>query len=624
MRSRIGATLLWGLFMLSPAGAHAFSSQGHRWANQESEPVPWEIDPAGSEDVTDGSDIEAVRRAFATWESVACAYLTFSETEWSGQKILANDLVNRIFWVETAEEWPGPEGTLALTYTFYTLDQQSRITDADMIVNGSNWVWTTTDSEIGQGTPAKVDVETVIFHEVGHFFGLDHSNDPQAAMYASNNKQKQRTPAADDIAGICSLYSNGQPIPDDPNNPTGNEGGPVGAPCQAPVDCASNLCVNDELLQRQYCTAQCAPERPEDCPAGFLCEATEQGGFCLAPAPVDEVCDQCSNGSHCASGLCIQVPNVNNSMPFCSRACDPTPGQPQQCPDGFSCVATQQATTQIGACIPNTGICEPKGKGGQNEPCFGNGACKAGHACLEYYPGTGITFCYGICPIQLDGSSCGTARSRCTAIEGIMNAAACLTVASAGQPCIPEVCDQFSFCAYDEKVGIDSALCYLRCDTGGCPPNSSCQTFQGIPPLCVPNAGFKSDGDACAGNAECQSNLCQNIGQAKLCTRVCAAGNAEDCDPGLHCVPEPGSSQGLCWPQSISDPNARDPTREVTEVPEIPGYCSCDFTNECDEGCECDQECGGPVCSCTSAAGEERSVWWALSLPLLLWVRRRR
>lgn len=603
-----------------PADVLAFSAQGHRWPNTAEQPVEYMLHPDGTADVAGGSDLEAIRRAFDTWQAVSCAYLSFVEVPWLDPKVIGNDMNSRIFWVENQGEWPGNQNTLALTYAFYTLDTQ-QITDADIIVNGVDWVWTTVDAEIGTGTPAKVDVETVLFHEIGHFFGLDHSTDMNAAMFPSNNKLKQRAPASDDIAGICALYSNGQPVPGDPNM---TMGGPVGAPCQAPGDCASTLCVSDELINQQYCTSMCAPERA-DCPAGFVCESTQMGGLCLAPAPVEELCDQCNDGSHCASGLCIQVPNVNDSRPFCSRACDPTPGQPQQCPEGYSCFATQQATSQIGACIPNTGICQPLGKGGQNEPCFGNGSCKPGHGCFPFWPG--FEFCYGLCPPQADGLSCGPARTRCTALPDVMNTAVCLTIAQAGQPCMPEQCDMFSFCAYDEAVGVDSALCYLTCPGGQnqCPPNFSCTGFQGIPPLCVPNAGFKYDGEVCAGSGECESGLCQNLGQVKLCTRTCAAADPNGCSPGLRCIPEPGSSQGLCWPDSFSDPNARDPSRRVSEVTGGPGYCGCDFTVECDRGCGCDPECGGG-CGCTAAGEDRPSAGFVLLLlfgALFLRARRR-
>ena len=236
--------------------------------------------------------------------------------------------------------------------------------------------------------------------------------------------------------------------------PGGPTGGAVGAPCQNGADCASELCLQDVQLQRTYCTQQCVASQPGACPGDFVCEMAGDGNsYCLAPIPVDELCDQCATGEQCASGLCVTVANVNNLQPFCSRACDPTPGQPQNCPNGYQCVVSQVASTLVGACVPNTGICDPQGKGGQNELCFANGSCKPGHRCVEYSAGSGLFFCYAECPATLAGQNCGLPRTSCEPIRGLMNTAACFTFATIGEPCIPEVCDNRSFCAWDETVG---------------------------------------------------------------------------------------------------------------------------------------------------------------------------
>ena len=193
-----------------------------------------------------------------------------------------------------------------------------------------------------------------------------------------------------------------------------------------------------------------------------------------------------------------------------------------------------------------------------------------------------------------------------------MNTAACFTFATVGEPCVPEVCDDRSFCAWDENVGIDSALCYQRCPNGpsDCPANTQCLAFAGLPPLCVPNAGFKRDGDVCASDAECESQTCRFFGSGSLCTRPCDPAVADACTPGLRCEASAGGTF-YCAPVVIPDP--AEPPRVVNE-----GYCGCDRTDECDDDCDCDPECGGTSCTCVVAGprrGTRARDWgWGLAI----------
>jgi hypothetical protein len=52
------------------------------------------------------------------------------------------------------------------------------------------------------------DIEYTVGHESGHFFGLDHSPDPDALMYFSYNSAATSDPSlrADDTAAICAAY----------------------------------------------------------------------------------------------------------------------------------------------------------------------------------------------------------------------------------------------------------------------------------------------------------------------------------------------------------------------------------------------------------------------------------
>lgn len=591
----------------------SFAAQGQRWQNDAATPVPYMLDPAGSDDIPDDSELAALRTAFNSWEEVSCSYLKFEEQPWSTPKVVSNDGVNRIFWIDVENQWPGQDATLALTYVFYSLADNRAISDADMIFNGLTWTWTTNESEIGQGTPGKVDVETVAFHEAGHFFGLDHSTDPEAAMYPSNNKPMQRFPATDDVQGICSLYPNGQPVPGQSGG--NNGGGPVGAPCQQNGDCQSSLCARDDQLGRTYCTAQCTVTDPTSCPAGFPCTATGVGDYCLAALAIDELCDFCSSGDQCATGLCVSVPFRNFNQPFCTKPCDPA-NPTGQCPNGYQCELTQTETTQLGVCVPNSGVCEPTGKGGHNEACYANGNCKAGHACLEW-TGSGMTFCFAQC-VPGDARYCGP-REECTQVAG-QNLYVCLTKAGVGEPCLPEVCIGTSQCLTENPQDIDAALCYASCPNGqaDCPANTACDSTGLAVGACVPMDGFKVDGQPCSSNAECESRLCTVFpGGDRICTRECAiTSETNDCSPGLRCLASEGSSQGHCYPEAFTTQQDA-PFRGITTQST---YCPCDTSNACDADCDCDPECEGSSCSCEAATGSERGfaapnpVWTLLLL----------
>ena len=103
------------------------------------------------------------------------------------------------------DQWPysDPNNTLGLTTVTFNADT-GEIYDADMEINASGKNLTTTTITPLTG----FDLLSVVTHEAGHFLGLAHASDTRSTMYASYRPGTSalRTLAADDIAGICSIY----------------------------------------------------------------------------------------------------------------------------------------------------------------------------------------------------------------------------------------------------------------------------------------------------------------------------------------------------------------------------------------------------------------------------------
>jgi hypothetical protein len=98
--------------------------------------------------------------------------------------------------------WPhnDPNNTLALTTVTYGIDS-GEIYDADIEINSAEHALTADEPP-----PTNAfDLQAILTHEAGHFFGLAHATDTAPIMYA------QYKPGAialtrDDINGICTVY----------------------------------------------------------------------------------------------------------------------------------------------------------------------------------------------------------------------------------------------------------------------------------------------------------------------------------------------------------------------------------------------------------------------------------
>jgi len=166
--------------------------------------APREVDAEAAE--------AAVRAAFAAWTAaipdpmpLAITDLAAGGGEGEGAApIDAHDRKNIVTWVH--EGWEERYDAEALAVTLTTFDPASgRISDGDILINAKRYRWTAGD----RPCQAAYDLQNVITHEVGHFFGLAHEpGERDATMYVRSGtcETKKRDLDGDDVDGALFLY----------------------------------------------------------------------------------------------------------------------------------------------------------------------------------------------------------------------------------------------------------------------------------------------------------------------------------------------------------------------------------------------------------------------------------
>lgn len=263
----IAATLSWARPALAYVRSQTSSGACLWWGQRI---VPFMVNQDGSDDVTDGSDIDAVKKSFATWTAVACSDFTYQYDGVTSRRDIgydrtASDNVNLVVWREQSCQdvvpsndqcwncadtgglccdrkyncWEHPGGIIAVTTTTFNTTT-GQLYDADIELNGVDYWFTTVDapqctdpsnppsctrqSDCASGYRCfagacladgcvRTDIQNTVTHESGHVLGLDHTPVPDATMYASapEGELSKRTLANDDIQGLCDMYPTGGP-----------------------------------------------------------------------------------------------------------------------------------------------------------------------------------------------------------------------------------------------------------------------------------------------------------------------------------------------------------------------------------------------------------------------------
>jgi hypothetical protein len=188
--------------------------------------ISYHINENGSADLHTGlisDDLkESIIASFETWNEPGCSDLELDYRELTPraeigyQEGLGEDNINVVVWRD--DDWPyGSYAAVALTTVTFR-PSTGVIVDADIEMNGAMYTFTDTDNP----AQAIVDVRNTLTHEVGHFIGLDHTNERDATMFgtAPPGELSKRILHPVDIAGLCHIYPEGVPPVEGPDDGT--------------------------------------------------------------------------------------------------------------------------------------------------------------------------------------------------------------------------------------------------------------------------------------------------------------------------------------------------------------------------------------------------------------------
>jgi hypothetical protein len=212
------------------------------WSHRDFTYTP---DAAGSAKTPGDSEFVAIDAAFATWQALSntCSDFQYIKGPRASDVLVGKGTqdTNVIVWRETSCDdpmvvppndpcladgdscinqyhcWEHGQFTLALTTTTYST-KSGAIYDADIELNGHDWLFTTVSSPpCVEGMESvqcvATDVQNTLTHEIGHAMGFDHVNAPGSTMAptAPVGETSKRVIDMGTADGFCTTYPKGEP-----------------------------------------------------------------------------------------------------------------------------------------------------------------------------------------------------------------------------------------------------------------------------------------------------------------------------------------------------------------------------------------------------------------------------
>jgi len=173
----------------------------------------------------------AVQQAFGTWLSSGAPLPPLRFDSGSGLSAKVEpDGVNAVVYAPI--DIPGHKHAIAVTVGFAD-PGTGRIVEADLIVNSTLEIAVLEGAAPEEACAGRYDLQNVVTHEAGHFFGLDEDHsDGEATMYFKTGKceLKKRDLGPSDSSVMTALYSGAAPPEPEADDPGGGCGGATTSP----------------------------------------------------------------------------------------------------------------------------------------------------------------------------------------------------------------------------------------------------------------------------------------------------------------------------------------------------------------------------------------------------------
>ncbi len=223
LRFRIALAALGAVFvaltLAQPAGAFIrLTRQGTSGVVQahwldSALPITSVVNPANA-DIPSATALSVVQASAQAWQDVNTAYFTVNAVEFDSTAghllpaLDAEDGQNSMFFDSTGVNF-APGGSV-IAFVRSTVDLTDGHTlDADMVFNDRDFFCSTSSPTLTPAPPGQssVDLQSVVTHEYGHYFGLDHTSIANATMIPFIiGDTRQRSLELDDTAGLSTIY----------------------------------------------------------------------------------------------------------------------------------------------------------------------------------------------------------------------------------------------------------------------------------------------------------------------------------------------------------------------------------------------------------------------------------